>query len=195
MILTCGWFPAHGWFPRVIRYTPGNLATTNKPSSRLCLEADFDFSSWFVWNKVAMCQIDGYFAEAFAGMDARSFRLAYTIRQHLDKLDRFGDYLVWTKAAIDAGQHTTSFYSQNVIDHLWFLISQVGSRSGVVYGPGREYNWSMEGRYLAMHTEDWWWDTQVWNRSWNQQVVSVSSADPVLHFLGEYSGCRVNCST
>jgi len=64
-------------------------------------------------------------AEAFGGMDARSFRLAYTIRQHLEDLNLFGDYLVWTKAAIDAGQHATSFYSQNVIDRVSFLISPV----------------------------------------------------------------------
>ena len=120
MVATCEWFPSHEQFPLVIGYTPHNLATTNKPWSPVSSEGDFDLASWFVRNKVAKCQSDLYLAEGLGGMDARSFRLAYTIWQHLDEWELFGDYLVWTKAAIDDRQHATSFYSQNVIDHVCF---------------------------------------------------------------------------
>ena len=138
-----------------------NLATTNDPWSPFSSEADFNLASWFVWNKVAKSQIDAYFADGLGGTDARSFRSAYTMRQHIDELDPFGDYLVWTEAAIDDGQHATTFYYQNVIDCVRFLIRQVAYRSEMVYPPVREYNSSGERLYSEMHTADWWWDTQV----------------------------------
>ena len=43
-------------------------------------------------------------------MDARSFRSAYTLQQHHDVLDPFGEYLTWTEAVIGDGRHTTTFY-------------------------------------------------------------------------------------
>jgi len=83
------------------------------------------------------------------------------MRQHLDELDPFGDYLVSTEAAIDHGQHATTFYYRNVIDRVHFLIRQVAYRSQRDYAPVREYNSSGERLYSEMHTADWWWDTQV----------------------------------
>jgi len=145
----------------VVNYTELNLATTNDPWSAFSLEADFNLASWFVRNKVAKSQIDTYCADELGGTDARSFRSAYTMQQHLDELDPFGDYLVWTEAAIDDGQHVTTFYYRNVIDCVRFLIHQVAYRSEMVYAPVREYNSSGERLYSEMHTADWWWDTQV----------------------------------
>ena len=78
----------------VVNYTELNLATTNDPWSPFLSEADFNFVSWSVRNKVARSQIDGYFADGLGGTDARSFQSASTIRQHHDALDPFGDYLV-----------------------------------------------------------------------------------------------------
>jgi len=120
-----------------------------------------NLASWFVGKKVAKAHIDAYFADGLGGTDARSCRSAYTMRQHFDELDLFGDYLVLTETAIDDGQHATTFYYQNVIDCVRFLICQVVYRSEIVYAPVREYNSSGERLYSEMHTADWWWDTQV----------------------------------
>jgi len=145
----------------VVNYTELHFATTKDPRSAFSSEADFNLASWFVRNKVAKAQIEAYFADRLGGTDARSFRSAYTMRQHLNELDPFGDYLVWTEAAIDDGQHATTFYYRNVIDCFRFLIRQVAYRSQMVYGPVLEYNSSAERLYSEMHTADWWCDTQV----------------------------------
>jgi len=42
---------------------------------------------------------------------------------------------VWTEAAIDNGQHVTTFYYSNVIDWVGFLIGQVVYRTEQVYTP------------------------------------------------------------
>jgi len=44
-----------------------------------------------------------YFAEGLGSTDSRSFWSAYTLRQHLDVLDPFHEYLVWAEACIDDG--------------------------------------------------------------------------------------------
>ena len=54
----------------VVNYTELNLATTNDPWGPFSSEADFNLASWFVRNKVAKSQIDGYFADGLGGMDA-----------------------------------------------------------------------------------------------------------------------------
>jgi len=83
------------------------------------------------------------------------------MRHLLHELDPFGDYLVWTEAAIDDGQHATTFYYRNGIDCVRFLIRQVAYRSEMVYVPVPEYNSRGERLYSEMNTADWWWDTQV----------------------------------
>ena len=51
---------------------------------------------------------------------------------------------MWTEAAIEDGQHVTTFYYRNVIDWVRFLIRQVVYRSERVYAPVPEYNPSGE---------------------------------------------------
>jgi len=105
---------------------------------------DYNLADWFVGNKVAKSQIDAYFAYGLGGTDARSFQSEYTMRQHLDQQDPFGDYLVWTEAAIDDGQHATTFYYRNVIDCVCFLSCQVGYKSDMVNALVRECHSSGE---------------------------------------------------
>jgi len=81
--------------------------------------------------------------------------------QHLDVLDPFRDYLVWTEAEINDGRHVTTFYYQNVIDHFHYLIWLVMYRSDMVYESIQEYNSSGEGLYSEMNTADWWCEIQV----------------------------------
>jgi len=38
------------------------------------------------------------------------------MQQHLNVLDPFGEYLVWTDTVIDDGRHAATFYYQNIID-------------------------------------------------------------------------------
>jgi len=83
------------------------------------------------------------------------------MQQHLDVLDPFRDYLVRTKAEINDGRHMTSFYYQNIIDCIHYLICQVAYRSTIVYEPIWEYKSSEEQSYSEMHMADWWWETQV----------------------------------
>jgi len=78
----------------VAGYTELNKAMTDDPWSPVSSENDFNLASWFVRSKVAKSQIDASFAEGLGGTDSRSFRSAYTLRQHLDILDQFREYLV-----------------------------------------------------------------------------------------------------
>ena len=94
-------------------------------------------------------------------MDARSCPSAYTLQQHLDVLDPFGEYLTCTQAVIGDGRHTTTFYYRNPLYCIRYLVRQVAYRSDMVYAPIREYDSSGERLYSEMHTADWWWDTQV----------------------------------
>jgi len=94
-------------------------------------------------------------------MDAQSFLTAYTLQQHLDVLDPFGEYLTSTEAVIGHGRHTTTFYYRNALDSVRYLVHQVAYRSHMVYAPIREYDSSAERLYSEMETADWWWDTQV----------------------------------
>ena len=121
-------------------YTELNKGMTDDPWSPFSSENDFNLASWFVRSKVAKSQIDAYFAEGLDGMDSRSFRSAYTLRQHLDILDPFREYLVWVEAGIDDGRHAPTFYYRNIIDCVCYLIRQVAYSSDMVYAPIREYD-------------------------------------------------------
>ena len=138
-----------------------NKSMKNDPWNPFSSEVDFNFASSLVLSKVSNSQIDVYFAKGIGGMDAWSFRSAYTFQKHLDVLDLFGQYLTWTEAAIVHGRHTTTFYYRNALDCIAYLVSQVTYRSDMVYAPIREYDSSGERLYTEMHTADWWWDTQV----------------------------------
>ena len=145
----------------VAGYTELNKAMTDDPWSPFSSENDFNLASWFVRNKVAKSQIDAYFVEGLSAMDSKSFRSAYPLRQHLDILNPFGEYLVWTEASINDGRHATTFNYQNMIDCVRYLIREVVYSSDMVYAPIREYDSSGERLYSEMHTADWWWDMQV----------------------------------
>ena len=85
------------------------------------------------------------------------------MRQHLDVLDLFPQYLVWAEASIDDGRHATTFYYGNIIDCVRYLIRQVAYSSDMIYAPIREYDLSRKRLYSEMHTTDWWWDMQERN--------------------------------
>jgi len=99
---------------RLLGEVPGyaelNKAMTDDPWSPFSSESHFNLAGWFVRSKVAKSQIDAYFVEGLGGTDSRSFRSAYTLRQYLDILDPFLEYLVWAEASIDDGRHATTFY-------------------------------------------------------------------------------------
>ena len=109
----------------VAGYTELNKAMTDDPWSPFSSENNFNLASWFVRSKVVKSQIDAHFAEGLGGMDSRSFPSAYTLRQLLDKLDPFHEYMVWAEASIDDGRHATTFYYRNIIDCARYLIRQV----------------------------------------------------------------------
>jgi len=109
----------------VTGYTELNKAITENPWSTFSSEDDFNLASWFVRSKVAKSQIDAYIAQSLGSTDSRSFRFAYTLRQHLDALDPFREYLVWAEASIDDGRHATTLYYRNIIDCVRYLIHQV----------------------------------------------------------------------
>jgi len=142
-------------------YTELNKAMTDDPLSPFSSENDFNLASWFVRSKVAKWQIDACFAEGLGGTDRMSFRSAYPLRQHLDILDPFREYLVWAVASIDDGPHGTTFYYRNIIYGVRYLIGQVTYSSVMVYAPIREYDSCGQRLYSEMHTVDRWWDMQV----------------------------------
>ena len=124
----------------VAGYTELIEAMIADPWNPFSSEADFNLASWLARSKVTKSQIDMYFAEGLGGMDARSFRSAYTLQQRLDVLDLFGEYLTWTEARIGDGRHTTTFYYRNALNCVCYLVRQVVYRSDMVYAPIREYD-------------------------------------------------------
>jgi len=117
---------------KVAGYTALNKAMTDDPWSPFSSEDDFNLTSWFVRSKVSKAQIDGYFAHGLGCTDSKSFQSAYTLRQPLDSLDPFCEYLVWAEAIIDDGRHATTFYYRNMIDCIRYLIRQVAYSSDIV---------------------------------------------------------------
>ena len=124
------------------------------PWNPFCAEADVNLASWFVRSKVFMYQIDANLAEGLDGVEARSLRYAYTLEQHLDALEPFGEYLTWTVAAIGHGRHTTTLYGRHALDCVHYLVPQVTYRSDMVYASIREYDSSGARLYSHMHTAD-----------------------------------------
>ena len=145
----------------VAGYTELNESMINDPWNPFSSEAYFNLATWLVQSKVSKSQIDAYFAEGFGGMDASSFQSAYTLQQHLDVLDPFGEYLTWTEAAIGDGRHTTTVYYRNTLECVRYLVRQVVYRADIVYAPIREDDSSVEQIYSEMHTADLWWDTLI----------------------------------
>jgi len=78
----------------VAGYTELNKAMTDNPWSPFSSEKDFNLASWFVRSKAPKSEIDAYFAEGLGCTNSRSFPSAYTLRQHLDILDPFREYMV-----------------------------------------------------------------------------------------------------
>jgi len=131
----------------VAGYTELNKAMTDDPWSAFSSENGLNLVSLFVRSKVAKSQIDAYLVEGLGGTDSRSFRAAYTLRQHLDRVAPFCEYLVWAEASIDDGRHPTTFYYRNIIDWVRYLIRQVAYSSDMIYAPIREYDSSGERLY------------------------------------------------
>jgi len=145
----------------VDNYRKLNQTMADDPWIPLSSEADFNLACWLVRNKVAEWQINRYFAEGLGRMDSRSFRSTYTMRQYLDLLDPFDDYVVLTEAEIQDGRQVRTFYYRNVINCVRYLIRKVTYRSDMVYEPIQQYNSSGERLYSAMHTAYWWWETHM----------------------------------
>ena len=93
----------------VARYMERNRPMTDDSWNTFSSEDDFNLASWLVLSEVAKSEIDVYFAEGLGGTDSRSFESAHTMRQNLDVLEPFGEYLVWTEAVIDDGRHAATF--------------------------------------------------------------------------------------
>jgi len=73
----------------VAGYKELNMAITDNHWSPFSSENNFNLAGWFVRSKVVKWQIDAYFAEGLGCTDSRSFRSAYTLRQHDDIRDPF----------------------------------------------------------------------------------------------------------
>jgi len=78
----------------VAGYTELNRAMTDDPWNLFWFENEFNLAGKLVRSKVAKSPIGSYFPDGLGGTDCRSFRCAYTMRQHRDVLDSFGEYLV-----------------------------------------------------------------------------------------------------
>ena len=68
---------------------------------------------------------------------------------------------MWTEAVIDDGRHTATYYYQNIIGCVRYLIRQVPYKSDMLYTPLREYDSSGERVYYEMDTTNWLWDTEI----------------------------------
>ena len=119
-------------------YMELNEVMIDDPWNPFSTEANFNLVSWLVQSKVAKPQIQAYFAESLGGMDARSFRYAFTVQLDLDVLEPFGEYLTWTEAAIGDGRHTTTCHYRNPLDCFPYLVRKVVYRLDIIYTSIRE---------------------------------------------------------
>jgi len=145
----------------VTGYEELNQAILDEPWVPFSSERDFNLASWFVRSKVAKTRIDDYFGKGLGGQERGSFRSAYTLEKQLETLDPFREYLSWTTATLESGNHLTTFYYRNIVSCVRYLIRQVAYKEDMVYAPIREYDSNGDQLYSEMHTADWWWETQV----------------------------------
>ena len=145
----------------VTGYEELNQAMLDQPWFPFSSERDFNLASWFVQSKVAKTRIDDYFGKGLGGMERGSFRSAYSLEKQLETLDPFREYLSWTEARLESGEHLTTFYYRNIVSCVRYLIRQVAYKEHMVYAPIREYDSNGDQLYSEMHTADWWWETQV----------------------------------
>ena len=94
-------------------------------------------------------------------MECGSFQSAYSLEKQVKTLDRFREYLSWTQATLESGEHLTRFYYRNIVSCVCYLIRQVAYKEHMVYEPIREYDSNGDHLYSEMHKADWWWETQV----------------------------------
>ena len=167
----------------------------NDPWNPFSSEAVINLANSLVLSKVSNSQIDVYFAEGLGGMDAWSFRSAYTFQKHLDVLDPSSEYLTWTEAAIVDGQHTTTFYYRNAIDCVTYLVRQVAYRSDMFYAPIPEYDSSGERYTLRCIPRTGGGIHRYEIGSDRLQVVAVSHANLSFCSILANSFTRVNRQT
>ncbi|PUU77797.1 hypothetical protein B9Z19DRAFT_1127757 [Tuber borchii] len=103
-------------------YTELNRAMTDDPWRSFSSEDDLYLANWLVRSKLSKSHIDAYFPKGLGGPGSRSLLSANTMRQHINVLDPFGEYLVWVEAGIDDGQYTATFYYRNIIHCVRYLI-------------------------------------------------------------------------
>ena len=74
------------------------------------------------------------------GIERGSFRSAYSLEKQLETLDPFREYLSWTEATLECGEHLPTFYYRNIVSCVRYLIRQVAYKELMVYAPIREYD-------------------------------------------------------
>ena len=84
--------------------------------------------------------IDDYFGKGLGGMERGSFRSAYSLEKQLETLDTFREYLSWTEARLESGEHLTTFYYRNIVFCVHYLIRQVAYKEHMVHALIREYD-------------------------------------------------------
>jgi len=89
---------------KVAGYTELNKGMTDDTWSPFSSEMDFNLAPWFVRIKVAKSQIDEYFAVGLGCTDSRLFCSAYPLRQQLNVLEPFRQYLVWVEPTTHDGR-------------------------------------------------------------------------------------------
>jgi len=107
--------------------------------------------------------MDGYFPSGWNDTNCRCLQSNYTLREHEEVLDQFGEYMVEAEVCICDSRLATTFNYQNIIDYVRVRTPQVEYSSYIAYTvtPIRESGSYAELLYLEMHTAYWWCDRQV----------------------------------
>ena len=111
--------------------------------------------SWFIESKVPKSRINDYFTNRLRDSALVGYSSIHTLKNHLWRLDLYGQYLQWFEGKVKDNQRTLPFFYRNILDCVRYLLHQIAYRDDFVYAPRREYDQDGQRVFAEMHTADW----------------------------------------
>jgi len=135
----------------------------NDSSGPFASDDYLNFATFFVQSKVAKSPMNVYFPSGWDDTNCRCLQSNYTLREHADVLNQFGEYMVEAEVSISDSRLATTFNYQNIINYVLVRTPQVEYSSYIAYTgtPIQVSGLYAELLYSEMHTAYWWCDRQV----------------------------------
>jgi hypothetical protein len=116
---------------------------------------------YFILSKASQGNIDGFFLHAPSSSSECSYRAGRGFIKRLEEMNDILGKASWHYSEVDIGGAKISYYYQDPMVIVRYLLGQLAFRESLVYALVIEHNESGERMYGEMHMGDWWWETQV----------------------------------